>query len=217
MGQETEIKLRVGDLRAFRHALRELGARVISGGMGRVREWNAAFDTPEGALKRRGQLLRIRTEKAVGAGGRLRGKTQRVTLTLKSPMTGRRASAEGKARSLAHKVREEVEVQVSDGDALTKILEGLGMRVWFRYEKFRTTFRLPEKQRWAAGLLIELDETPIGTFVELEGAATAIDRAAKALGFSRRDYITANYFDLYRDECRRRGVEPSDMAFAKAK
>jgi len=56
------------------------------------------------------------------------------------------------------------------------------MSGWFRYEKYRTTFRLPDSNAWANGLLIELDETPIGTFVELEGPAAAIDRAAEELG-----------------------------------
>lgn len=214
MGQETEIKLRVRDLPSLRKALKSLGARKVSGGMGHVHEWNIAFDTPDGELKRRGQLLRIRTERPVDAGGHLRGKTREVTLTFKKPTRARGTSAE--RRSRAHKVREEMEMQITDGDALRQIIEELGMRVWFRYEKFRTTFCLPDK-RWAAGLLIELDETPIGTFVELEGAAVAIDRAAKALGFSSQEYITANYFVLYRDECHRRGVEPRDMVFANAK
>ena len=48
----------------------------------------------------------------------------------------------------------------------------------FRYEKYRTTFRLP-------GLHLDLDETPVGVFLELEGAPRAIDRAARSLGFSR--------------------------------
>lgn len=213
MGRETEIKLRVGDLLALRKALKRLGARMVSGGMRRVHEWNTAFDTPDGELRRRGQLLRIRKERPVDADGKLQGKTQRVTLTFKKPTRGARKKED---TSRAHKVREEMEMQVTDGDALTRIIEQLGMRVWFRYEKFRTTFRLPDKG-WAAGLLIELDETPIGTFVELEGPANAIDRTATALGFSSRDYITANYFVLYRDECLRRDIEPSDMVFANAK
>ena len=89
------------------------------------------------------------------------------------------------------------------------------MRGWFQYEKFRTTFRLPASQRWAKGLLLELDETPIGVFLELEGPASAIDRAAQALGFEKRDYVLANYMDLYRQYCRSRGEESRDMLFTK--
>ncbi len=115
-----------------------------------------------------------------------------------------------------HKVREEFELEVTDASVLTKIFEGLGMRGWFRYEKYRTAFRLPAASAWAKGLLIELDETPIGTFVELEGPPQAIDQAAQELGFAQRDYIVRNYLALYVEECRRLGQEPRDMVFVFA-
>ena len=116
-----------------------------------------------------------------------------------------------------HKVREEIETVVGDDGELGKIFAGLGMRESFHYEKYRTTFRMPASQRWAAGLLIELDETPIGTFVELEGTAKAIDRAARALGFSKNAYIVTNYLRLYAEECARRGEKVGDMVFRKRK
>jgi adenylate cyclase class 2 len=211
MARETEIKLRITDLVGFRRALVKLGARNVARGGGRVHEQNILFDTPTGKLKKRGQLLRIRTE-ALAARGKGRRHAQRVLLTFKGPVETRGKRDRGRG---AHKIREELELQVSDGEALANIFHGLGMRPWFRYEKFRTTYRLRQAQRWAKGLLIELDETPVGTFLELEGPARAIDRAAKALGFAKRDYIVANYFVLYREECRRRGQKPGDMLFAK--
>jgi len=58
-----------------------------------------------------------------------------------------------------------------------------------------------------------LDETPIGTYVELEGPGGAIDRAARELGYSKRDYVLKNYLTLYVDECRRKGIEPAHMVF----
>ncbi|MGB6683136.1 MAG: hypothetical protein WBH24_05760, partial [Candidatus Acidiferrum sp.] len=69
----------------------------------------------------------------------------------------------------------------------------------------------------AKDLLIELDETPIGTFVELEGPPPAIDRAARELGFSSFDHIVKNYLVLYVEDCRRQGIEPKDMLFAARK
>ena len=93
------------------------------------------------------------------------------------------------------------------------MLEELGFSVWFRYEKYRTTFRLPASKAWARGLLIELDETPIGTYVELEGPGGAIDRAATELGYSKGDYVLKSYLTLYLEECRRKGVEPVHMLF----
>jgi adenylate cyclase class 2 len=221
MAQETEIKLRIEDTAAFRKKLKKLGARAISGGTGRVHEWNVIFDTPEGGLAKHGQLLRIRTETPDGRTKKTRGSAaERVVLTFKSPAmpAGTQPSKEGRVvKSGRHKVREEIEVEVADAENLANVFEGLGMRGWFRYEKYRTTFTLPAASRWAQGLLIELDETPIGTFVELEGPAEAIDQAAKELGFSPRDYVLKNYLALYAKECRRRNEEPHDMVFTKPK
>jgi adenylate cyclase, class 2 len=214
MGQETEIKLRIADAEALRRALKKMKVKHAARGTGRVHEYNVLFDTPEGMLAKREQLLRIRTETPdkQRRGGKHKERPE-VTLTFKEPATGNPSGN----HSEKHKVREELETQVTDADALAKIFDGLGMRTFFRYEKYRTTFRLAEPQRWAKGLKIELDETPIGTFVELEGPAEAIDHAARELGFSKRDYITENYLVLYREECRKQGKEPGDMVFAKSK
>ncbi len=102
---------------------------------------------------------------------------------------------------------------ITDAGTLQKIFEGLGLRGWFRYEKYRTTYKLPGRSKWAQGLLIEVDETPIGTFVELEGPSEAIDRAARELGFSPGDYILKNYLVLYLDDCKKRGQQPTNMLF----
>ena len=213
MGHETEIKLRIHDVQALQARLVKLGAQRAFAGIGRVHESNVLFDTPSQVLKRRRELLRIRTETPEGirSGRGALGKRERVLVTFKRPVRSRAGFAVGGRRR--HKVREEIELEVSDAAALARIFEGVGLRAWFRYEKFRTTFRLRKSQGWAAGLLIELDETPIGTFVELEGPAKAIDRAAKELGFSEEDYVVSNYFSLYRMECHRRGQKVKDMIF----
>ncbi|HEX4545324.1 MAG TPA: class IV adenylate cyclase [Candidatus Acidoferrum sp.] len=215
MARETEIKLRIANSRAFVRALRRMGARPVRGRTDRVREENVIFDTPQGGLAKHGQLLRIRTETPAGSGRKgWAGVKGRVVLTFKRPLA---APESGGTPMGSHKVREEVEVEVGDAGTLTTIFEGLGMSGWFRYEKYRTTFQLPASKSWARGLLIELDETPIGTFVELEGPAAAIDRAAQELGFSKRDYVLKNYLVLYVEDCRRKGVEPRQMVFPESK
>jgi adenylate cyclase class 2 len=218
MAKETEIKLKIGDLPAFHRALKRMGARLASPGASRVYEENVIFDTPQGGLAKHGQLLRIRTETP-----ERRGKSknsppkQRVILTFKQPMAQQAATQTESASDGSYKVREEIEVEVAEAGNLAKIFEGLGLAGWFHYEKYRTTFRLPSSKDWAKGLLIELDETPIGTFVELEGPEAAIDQAAGELGFSKRDYVLKNYLRLYMEDCRRKGQEPSHMLFAKQK
>ena len=215
MAHEREIKLKIEDARAFRRLLKKLGAEPVGAGLGRVHEENIIFDTPQGGLAKHGQLLRIRTETLEPSGESKKQRPKpRVVLTFKRPVA-RPAASDGKGFSPGpHKLREEIEMEVTDARTLATIFEGLGMAGWFRYEKYRTTFRLPASQAWARGLLIELDETPIGTYVELEGPAGAIDRAATELGYSTRDYVLKNYLTLYLEECRRRGIEPAHMVFS---
>jgi adenylate cyclase class 2 len=90
------------------------------------------------------------------------------------------------------KVREEIESAFPRTEAgrLAETLERVGMEVIFRYQKFRTTWE------WD-GLLLTLDETPIGVFIEVEGDREGIDRAASRLGYASSDYIASSYRDLY--------------------
>jgi adenylate cyclase, class 2 len=210
MAKEREIKLQIEDLPALRRALAKLGALLSAP---RVHEVNAVFDTPGFDLARREHLLRIRTE----TGGTSRDRTSRTgnraLVTFKRPVPAAGNDGGGER----HKVREEIQLEVSNQAALARIFEGLGLNAWFRYEKFRTTFRLPASQAWAKGLLIELDETPIGFFLELEGPAGAIDRAAQALGFETKDYILANYMVLYREYCRHHRKRAIHMLFPRGR
>lgn len=237
MKRETEIKCVVRDVAAFRKRLARAGARAAApagvfpagkgkGSAARVHEMNCLFDTPQGGLAKHGQLLRVRVESGARGNAKRAGgdRRHRVILTYKGPAVREHAAGEDMARGESHfervsrhKVREEVEVEVADVSSLRQILEALGLRGWFRYEKYRTTFRLAASARWARELLIELDETPLGVFVELEGPAEAIDRAAGLLGFTPRDYITKSYLALYLDNCRGRRLTPGDMLFPPQK
>jgi len=211
MAKETEIKLEIRDLKGFARKLKKMGAKTVGTGDGRLHEFNTIFDTPDGGLAKHGQLLRIRTETAAGKSKAGRA-AKRIVLTFKQPMV-RGVSEEGSR----FKVREETETELTDSVALTKIFEGLGMRGWFSYEKYRTTWKLGAKEKWATDLLIEVDETPVGTYVELEGPPEAIDRAAATLGFARKDYLLKNYLTLYAEDCRRKGVAPGNMLFEAKK
>lgn len=208
MAQEREIKLRIDDAVLFRHKLERLGARYPPGNPGPVHELNVIFDTPQSSLAQRGELLRIRTETPEAEPAHGQRAPQRFLLTFKRPLAGQPEPA-----AEHHKVREELELPVADAAMLSRIFQGLGFSGWFRYEKYRTTYQLPASVSWANGLLIELDVTPIGTFLELEGPSEAIDRAAEELGFSRRDYIVLNYLSLYLEDCKTKGIEPRDMVF----
>ena len=138
-----------------------------------------------GELRSAGALLRVREVHGRGM------------LTYKGP-----------AEAGKHKSREEIEVPLESPSAMCGILGRVGFAPAFRYEKFRTEFTD------GAGLAT-LDETPIGTFFELEGEPAWIDGAAARLGFTESDYLTASYARLYFDYCRQNGLPPADMVFPR--
>jgi adenylate cyclase class 2 len=178
--QENEIKLAVVDAAAARDLLRRASFRVARR---RVFEANTVFDTSKLTLRRGCRLLRLRQ-----AG-------REVTLTFKGrPVPG------------PHKTREELETSLPDAARFAAILARLGFHPVFRYEKYRTEFRMKR----GPGVAM-LDETPIGVYLELEGPPAWIDRTARRMGFSPRDYITASYARLYLDWCKQQRRKPGDM------
>jgi len=191
--REVEIKLRIRDVAALIAKIRRLGAACE----GRVFEENTLFDTPESDFRRSGRLLRVRIERPAPSGIPPGGKRHAV-VTSKSP-------APASARS-SYKEKLERELRIRSPERWHTVLGSLGFKPGFCYEKHRTTFRLP-------GLHLDLDETPVGAFLELEGSPQAIDRAARLLGFSRRDYIRGTYWDVFQADCRRRGRFPKNMRF----
>jgi adenylate cyclase class 2 len=210
---EIEIKLRVPDLAVLRSRLRRLRAREITP---RIYESNTLYDTPQHNLRRRGQLIRVRTEQPASSFGKKRPKGNAAALlTYKGPSSTRDAKKTGRHSKIRHhfKIKDEAEVSVAGAGELARILRALGLRPTFRYEKFRTTYALPVVR----GLKIELDETPVGTYLELEGPVAGIDRAAHFLGYTRYDYMTDTYGSLYLASCRRRGRRPGDMLFPTTK
>lgn len=88
------------------------------------------------------------------------------------------------------KVRQEIETEAHSSATLLAILAALGYAPVFRHEKYREEYR-------ADGAVIAIDETPIGTFVEIEGDAAAIAGLAARLGFAVGDYVTASYRTLF--------------------
>lgn len=175
---ETEIKIAVTGFERIRARLKALG---FARSQPRLFEANILFDTPGTDLRTGGRLLRVRR---VG---------KQTILTYKGPAeTGR------------HKSREELEIVVSDEAMCQAILDRLGFRPTFRYEKYRTEYSDGRG-------VVTLDQTPIGNYLELEGAARWIDSTAAKLGFTEADYITSSYGRLYLESGGGRG----DMVFGK--
>ena len=89
---------------------------------------------------------------------------------------------------------------------LLRVLEQLGYRVWFRYQKYREEFALED-------VIVAIDETPVGTFVEIEGGDRGIAEMAEALGRSPANYLVDSYRRLYQVDCETRGVAVTHMLF----
>lgn len=130
----------------------------------------------------------------------------------------RTASGKGwitwKGAPVAHpmlKIREEIEVEVGEVQGLLRIFQGIGFRTVFRYQKYRTVFHVsfPDGSHLAA----MFDETPIGSFLELEGEEAAIQQALRCLNIPEERTTSASYGALHREYCARRGIPFGDMTF----
>jgi adenylate cyclase, class 2 len=143
-------------------------------------EDNLLLDDPARSLTVRGLVLRLRRTD----GGSV--------VTYKGP----RREVEGV------KSRTEIEVGVSAGDAMEALLASVGFTPVFRYQKYRETYRWQEVE-------IVVDETPVGTFLEIEGPVAAIHETARALRFGPEHYVLESYASLFFA----RGGE-GDMVFA---
>jgi adenylate cyclase class 2 len=168
---ETEIKLEVTHLEVLRDKILSLGFVVE---VNRAFEDNWVFDFLDGRLREQRCLFRMRE---------YNGKT---TVTYKAASVA----------SEHFKIREELETEVGDRFAFYQILERLGMQLTFRYQKYRTEF-IPAQNDEAAYLMLTLDETPIGNYMEIEGSKSDIVQVATALGFAPEGFIRDSYLALY--------------------
>lgn len=168
-------------------SLDEARTQVVATGAtplrGRRLQEDALLDTAGQELHGRRCVLRIRTES---------GKNR---MTFKGPV-----------QPGLMKVREEIESSVGDADAVLRILEALGYHPWFRYQKYREEYAFED-------VIVAIDETPVGVYVELEGGEAGIGNMARALGRSEADFVRESYRMLYVQHCQVRGQAPGDMVF----
>lgn len=150
---------------------------------GRRLQEDSLLDTEDEQLRRRRCVLRVRIEN---------GKSR---LTFKGPV-----------QPSAMKVREEVETVVGDGEILLRVFEEIGLHVWFRYEKYREEYAHED-------VIVAIDETPVGVFVEIEGGESGIAAMAAALGRTPDDYVVDSYRALFLQHRERSGLTGPDMLF----
>jgi adenylate cyclase class 2 len=134
----------------------------------RTFESNTLFDRPDGGIRASGRSLRVRRYGSTGS------------VTLKGA-----ARIEGGVKS-----REELETAVASPEVLARVLSALGFSPGFRYEKFREVWKV-------GSTVVCLDETPLGSFVEIEGGPGAIARTAEALDISSSEFLSDSYPALW--------------------
>ncbi len=150
---------------------------------GRRLQDDALLDTEDEGFRRKRCVLRVRMEN---------GKSR---LTYKGPVQP----------SLLH-IREELETVVGDGEMLLRVFGELGLHVWFRYEKYREEFAHED-------VIVAIDETPVGVFVEIEGSEQGIAEMTAALGRTSADYIVDSYRSLFLQHREELGLNGPDMVF----
>jgi adenylate cyclase class 2 len=168
----------------------EARAAIVEAGAtpirGRRLQEDCLLDSDGDRLHHRRCVLRVRIEQ---------GKS---LLTFKGPV-----------QPAPMKLREEIETVAGDGDALLHLFEELGFHVWFRYQKYREEFA------WG-DVIVALDETPMGTFVEIEGGEQGITDMTRALGHGPADYIVDSYRTLFCEHRQKHRLGATDMLFDEA-
>lgn len=183
--REIETKFRVAERGRLEARLAALGAC----GEAAEAESNVLFDDAAQSLRAGGCALRVRTVNGRGL------------LTFKGP-------AEVAA---GVKSRVERESAVADPESVAHVLEALGYRPWFRYEKRRATWTFADPAR----PVVVLDETPLGLFAEIEGADAAVRALARELGVSEADFIAESYIALWLAARAKNATLPADMVFER--
>ncbi len=186
---ETEIKFRVAEKERLEESLRELGFLCVTP---RSFESNTLYDTSDRGLRGKRELLRIRHY----AGQWL--------------LTHKRLPDSGIGED-RHKHRVETETTLSDGAALAEVFASLGLEPVFVYEKYRTEWA-DAQPGFTAHCVV--DETPLGTYAELEGPPEWIDRIAGRLGITAEEQLTLSYGRLFDKWRERTGSTVRDMTFA---
>lgn len=166
---EIELKFSVDDIPALRASIHRLGLTLRTE---RSFESNTLYDTPNRDLRGKRQLLRLRQYNG------------HCVVTHKRP-------GEDKGADVRYKTRIETETQAEECAAMAEIFTQLGFAPVFRYEKYRTEWDSAE------GYHMVLDETPIGTWAELEGDPGWIDAMLEKLAVEQARCTTESYGALF--------------------
>ena len=179
--QEIEAKFYVRDLKRIESRIQQLDARLIQP---RVLEKNLRFDLPDGGLRSKGQVLRLRQDTEAKFTYKDTGKNEQGIIN-----------------------RTEIEFTVGDFEKAKIFLEALGYQKLLQYDKYRTTYQFQNCH-------IMLDELPYGNFVEIEGEdLTSIRSIADQLKLNWSTAIATGYVNLFENARLMLGFTFTDLTF----
>jgi adenylate cyclase, class 2 len=191
---EIELKFPVANPESLQIRLADLGFHLVTP---RTYESNTLYDTPNRDLRARREVLRIRQYGAL------------CTVTHK-----RQADQHNPVDTTRYKVRIETETVIGEREALAEIFHQLGYNAVFVYEKYRTEWAQTINHTPHASAYLVIDETPIGTYAELEGPTDWIDRTLAQLGVDPAHCLTDSYGKLFLDWKQRTGSPAEHLTFA---
>lgn len=184
MSLEIECKLYFPLLESIHSHLAKAGAEMTHP---RTYEHNIRYEGPNGDLTARHIVLRLRRD-------------QHIRLTYKAPAA---QLADGMVTRL------ELETTVGDFDVMDTVLLHLGFQHSTVYEKYRTTYRLPD----VPNVEVVVDEMPYGNFLEIEGTPESIESALAKLDLTDAPRIVVGYLDLFAVLRRRYQLTFRDLTF----
>ena len=185
MCTEIEAKLKVESHKEIIEKLAELGAEFLAEQL----QTDYYFDDANRTLIETDRCLRLRRQMVGGS--------EKYFLTYK-----------GAKEKNEFKKRQEIEIEVGDGDLAQKLLSGLGYEKVLVFEKKRRIWRLGECE-------VALDELPLlGAFVEIEGPdGERIGDVQGNLGLANVPHIGESYAFLMDEKLRQLGKEEREVFF----
>jgi adenylate cyclase, class 2 len=196
MGQEIEMKFKVGGHQGVARQLQQIGARMRH----RVLQTDRYFDTPARRLLKGDCGLRLRQTHCLSRGSARA--EERTLLTFKGPR---------RKRGMA-KIRPEYQTYIDDPAAMVEVFAACGLNEMLAIQKKRTGFRVGR-------CMVELDELPLlGCFVEIEGPDEhAVQAVREKLDLTEAEPLKEHYINLARSACRRLGKGCGELTFAACK
>jgi adenylate cyclase class 2 len=179
MHTEIEAKLKVDSLQEVERKLGEAGAEFFEEQL----QIDTYFDNGEAALENSDRALRLRQHRT--------GQKGKTFLTYKGPK-----------QKDDFKKRQEIEIEVGNGDSIEELFSALGYAKALVFEKRRQVWKFDD-------CVVCLDELPLlGSFVEIEGPdGERIADVQKKLGMSDLTHIVESYACLMQQKLRQLGKE----------